>query len=299
MTETDLTSQKTTIAVLGLGAMGARMARRLIDAGHDVAVYNRSPERAAALVEAGARLAPTPRAAAEGRAFVIACVRDDDAARAVWTDPEIGALPAMGAGAIAIESSTLTPACARGLAAAAYEQGVALLDAPVAGSRPQAEAGKLIYMVGGEAAALEQARPVLETLGGAVHYCGESGSGAVLKLLVNALFGVQIAAVAELLALADKSGVPAAKALEILGAMPVTSPAAKGVGGLMIAGKLAPMFPIDLVAKDFRYVENAAAAANTAVPTASAVRAVYERAIDDGHGDLNIAGVCKLFFAGE
>ncbi len=285
----------TRIAVLGLGAMGARMAARLLDAGHDVSVFNRTPERGAELEARGARPAATPRKAVAGAEMVIAMLRDDAASRTVWLDPETGALGGLGAGALAIEASTLTPGWVRDLAPAVAQAGGRFLEAPVAGSRPQAEAGQLIYFLGGEAEAVEAARPLLELLGGALHHVGPAGHAAVVKLAVNALFGVQVAAVAEILGLFRKAGLDAGAAAAVLGETPVLSPAAKGAAGLMLAGNFAPQFPIDLVAKDFGYVAEAAAGTGAEMPTAAAVRQVYVRAAEAGLGGDNIAGVAQLF----
>ena len=285
----------TRIAVLGLGAMGSRMAARLLAAGHEVSVYNRTPERGAELEARGARLAATPREAGVGAEVVIAMLRDDAASRAVWLDPETGALAGLGEGALAIESSTLTPGWVRDLAPVVAEAGGRFLEAPVAGSRPQAEAGQLIHFLGGQAEAVEAARPVLETLGGARHHVGPAGAAAVVKLAVNALFGVQVAAVAEVLGLFRKAGLDAEAAAAVLGETPVMSPAAKGAAGLMLAGNFAPLFPIDLVEKDFGYVAEAAAAADAELPTAEAVRRVYARAKAEGLGGDNIVGVARLF----
>jgi len=285
----------TTIAILGLGAMGARMAARLLDTDHDVTVYNRSMERARDLVAKGARVAETPRQAAEGRDIVISCVRDDDASRAVWLDPDRGALAALGKDAIAIESSTLTVPWTRELAATAAERGVRFVDAPVAGSRPQAEAGQLLYLAGGEPETVDAVRDVLLAMGQAVHHCGPSGSGMVMKLAVNALFGIQVAALAEVLGMTRKAGISDSQATEVLGAMPVTSPALKGIGGLMTARTFAPMFPIDLVEKDLGYVVATTSSLGGESPVTAAVRAVYGRAKDEGLGGDNITGVVKVF----
>lgn len=289
-------NQTKKIAVLGLGAMGARMASRLLEFGHAVTLYNRNPARADSLVQAGAKLAKTPKEAAKGQDLIIACVRDDEAARTIWADPEQGALAGMNPETIAIDSSTLTPECARELAQTAKKAGIRMLDAPVVGSRPQAEAGQLIYLVGGDASDLSIVQPLLEQLGRAVHHCGPSGSGAIVKLIVNALFGIQATAVAELLSFADKSGLSQQQTLDILGDMPVMSPAARGVGSLMVAGQFAPMFPIELVAKDFSYASASARAVGAEIPTTKAAGATFERAQKSGLGDLNISGIHKLFF---
>lgn len=283
------------IAVLGLGAMGARMAKRLIEAGETVTVYNRSPGRAHELGQIGAMIAATPREAAEGADIVIAMVADDDASRAVWTAPGEGALNGLGTQAIAIESSTLTPGWVHELDGLVAQRGARFLDAPVAGSRPQADAGQLIYLVGGADQTLARARPVLSVMGGAIHHVGPVSHGAVLKLTVNTLFGIQVAAVAELIGFLEASGLDAENAIGVLGDTPVMSPAARGIAGLMLAGSFAPMFPIDLVAKDFRYAVAAASAAGAGIPLAQATGNVFHTAVEHGYGGDNIAGVSRLY----
>lgn len=283
------------IAILGLGAMGARMARNLLQKGHDVVVYNRTAARVKPLVAEGARGAGTPREAAAGADVVIGMVTDDHASRALWLDERTGAAGGLGAGAIAIESSTLTPAWVHDLAGAIAASGAAFLDAPVVGSRPQAEAAALIYLVGGPVEALERARGVLAAMGSAIHHVGPVGAGTVMKLAVNGLFGIQVAALAELLGMVERAGLERAQVVELLGSMPVTSPALKGIGGLMAARAFAPMFPIDLVEKDFGYIVETAQRLGAATPTAAAVRAVYAQAQRQGHGSDNIAAVVQTF----
>jgi 3-hydroxyisobutyrate dehydrogenase len=285
----------TGVAILGLGAMGARMAARLLAGGHAVTVWNRTPERATPLVDLGARAAKTAPDAVAGASIVIAIVRDDDASRAVWLDPQSGALPALAEGAIAIESSTLSHAWTLELAAKFKEHGRAFLDAPVVGSRPQAEAGQLIHLVGGDQALLEQATPVLAAIGGARHWCGDAGTGTAMKLAVNSLFGIQIAALAELANATRKLGVEPARLADVLGATPVLSPAGKGALGLMLAQAYAPMFPLELAEKDFRYALTAAAENNAATPVTEAVRVVLRQGIAKGFGGDNLTGICRLY----
>jgi 3-hydroxyisobutyrate dehydrogenase-like beta-hydroxyacid dehydrogenase len=283
------------ISILGLGAMGSRMTANLLKAGHAVTVWNRDPEKAAPLVVSGAKRASSPRAAGAGADVVIAVVRDNTASRAVWLDPSTGAFAGMARGAMAIESSTLTVNWVRELGAAAAKLGIDFLDAPVAGSRPQAETRQLIYFVGGEASAIARAVPLLKAMGGAVHHAGAVGSGTGVKLMVNALFGIQLAAMGELIGLAKKIGLDAAKAVEILGTTPVCSPAAKLAAGAMLAGNFAPMFPIELVEKDFGYVVDDASRTGAKVPVSSVTRSVFGDAKSHGFGEDNITGVMKLF----
>ncbi len=163
------------------------LASNLLKAGHTVTVWNRTPAATEALVASGARKASSPKDAAEGAEFVFAIVRDDDASRSVWLDPDHGALAGMSPGAVAIESSTLTPEWVRELGEQLSAKGVALLDAPVSGSRPQAEAGELVYLVGGDGKALSAAEPLLKVLGSSIQHVGPIGTGAIAKLATNTL----------------------------------------------------------------------------------------------------------------
>ncbi|MEQ9322479.1 MAG: NAD(P)-dependent oxidoreductase [Polyangiaceae bacterium] len=284
---------KLKITQLGLGAMGRRMARRLLDAGHAVTVYNRTRAATEPLVAAGARGTEEPREAVDGAHVVVACVRDDEAARSVWLDEARGAARGLGRDTIVIESSTLTPACARELGAAIGAE--RFLEAPVVGSRPQAEAGQLVHLVGGQAATVERAREVLSALGARVHHVGAIGQAATMKLVVNSLFGIQIAALAETLGLAERSGIAVASALEVLGALPITSPAMAAIGSAITREAWAPLFPIELVAKDFGYALAAAEAVGAKVPTVDAVAAVYEAAAAEGLAQENIHAVAKRY----
>lgn len=280
------------IAFLGLGAMGSRMARHLVAAGHAVTVWNRTPEPISALVAIGARAAETPRSAVAQADFALAMVRDDTASRAVWLDGQAGALSALQDHAIAIECSTLSLDWVRSLAGKFANAGRAFLDAPVAGSRPQAEQKQLIFMAGGTAATLAAASPVLELMGAAVHHAGHIGAGTAVKLAVNALFGIQLCAMAELLEWLRQQNVDPSRALEVISATPVCSPAAKVAGGSMLAGAFSPMFPISLVEKDFGY---ACAAAAGDAPMTTAAHKVFTRALTAGLGADNITAVVQLY----
>lgn len=286
----------TKVALLGAGAMGFRMAQNLLQAQHELIVYNRTADKLKPLLDQGAAHAATPKAAAAQADIVIGMVTNDDGSRNIWLDPENGAVLGLSSQKIAIESSTLTVAWTQQLAAAVTGRGAAFLDAPVVGSRPQAEAGKLIYLVGGNAETVAQAQSVLLSAGAAaVHHVGATGQGMTMKLAVNALFGIQVAALAEMIGMLSQCGIPPEKAMACLGELPVTSLATKGAGGLMVSNHHAPMFPIELVAKDFRYVLQTVQTAGTTAPASQAVYGVYQDAIAQGYGEENITGVVQLF----
>jgi 3-hydroxyisobutyrate dehydrogenase-like beta-hydroxyacid dehydrogenase len=258
-------------------------------------VWNRGASATESLVAEGAAAAPSPRDAARGVEFVVAMLRDDEASRAVWLAPETGAFAGMEKDAVAIDSSTLTVACMRELGRRAQERGIAFLDAPVVGSRPQADAGALIFLVGGDEEVLTLAAPVLRCMGAAIHHAGPSGHGAALKLAVNALFGIQVAAVAELIGLLRASGIDCARAGEIIGQAPVCSPAAKGALASMLAGNFAPMFPVELVGKDFGYIRRFAEEHDARTPVGDAASMVMAEAAARGMGADNLTGIVRLY----
>jgi len=282
------------IALLGLGAMGSRMAANLLKADHALTVWNRTPEAAAALVAQGAKQAPTPRQAAAGADFVFAMVRDDEASREIWLSPHHGVLEGLKEGAIAIESSTLTPGWIRELGLAVAARGSALLEAPVAGSRPQAETAQLVYFIGGDEAVLKQVKPLLMAMGSTITHVGPLGSGALVKLSTNALLGVQVTVLAELIGLLKRSGADVASAVKAIGGTAAWSPAANNLSSSMLAGNFSPQFPVELIEKDFNYAVDAAGSPEV-VPTIAAARGVFQKAIADGFGGDNMTSVVQLF----
>lgn len=283
------------VAFLGLGAMGQRMARRLLEAGHPVRVWNRDPAKAMALGAAGAQVAGTPGEAAEGASVVLAMVRDDLASRRVWCAPADGALARMPAGAVAVDCSTLGLDWVSELAAAAAAGGVSFLDAPVAGSRPQADSGLLIHLVGGDLPALQRAEPILKAWSAAVHHVGPNGTGALAKLMLNQFFAVQVAAMAEILGLAKGFDADFVRLVDAITATPVCSPALKMAAQAMLAGLHAPQFPVDLVEKDLGYAADAGGRVAAKMPLGRAVRAVVSDAQSAGLGGDNLTALARLY----
>lgn len=283
------------IAFLGLGAMGARMAIHLVKAGYPVTVWNRDPAKATPLLQHGATLAATPRAAVQSAAVVISMVTDDVAARSVWLDAQTGAVAALEPNSIAIECSTVTPAWVRKLAEAVRSRGAQLLDAPVVGSRPQAEAAQLVLMVGGEGLALEQVRPALNTMAAKVLHVGTVGQGAVLKLAINALFAAQLNSVAELLGFLTRNGYAPEQAANLLGEFPVVAAPIAAAAKLMAARNTTPLFTIDLIEKDLGYLLDTARASGAELPGADIARTAFQRAQQRGLGGANVSGLAAVF----
>lgn len=190
-----------------------------------------------------------------------------------------------------MESSTLSPAWVTQLAALVVRRGARFLDAPVVGSRPQAEAGALVHLVGGAAEDVAAAAPVLSATGQAVHHLGPAPAGTVAKLLVNALFAGQVAMLAELFGAARLQGLDARAFLDALGQLPVASPAVKGAGAAMLDRRFAPMFPIGLLLKDLDY----AAALSSTLPMTHRLREVFAGAAAQGLSPLNITAMAQLY----
>ena len=282
------------ITFLGLGAMGSRMAANLLKAGHQVTVWNRSPSATTALLKAGAKITASPAVGASNADFVISMVRDDEASRRVWLDAEHGALAAMKVGAIAIESSTLSTEWIHQLGDNAQKRGIALLEAPVSGSRPAAEAGQLVYLVGGEACVLAKTQDILKAMGSAIHHVGPVGTGTLVKLATNALLGIQVIALAELIAMLQRGGAEVDVALKAIAATPVWAPVANYLAATMQQNDFRPQFPVELIEKDFGYAM-AAAGSETSAPILSAARSVFQEGIKRGLGGDNMTAVIRLY----
>jgi 3-hydroxyisobutyrate dehydrogenase-like beta-hydroxyacid dehydrogenase len=203
--------------------MGLPMARNVLEAGFPLTVFNRTPERCGPLVEAGATLAATPAELARAADVVITMVADGDAVRALLEGPD-GLLAGAAPGLVLAEMSTIGPLAARELAALCADHEVAMIDAPVSGSIAVATAGQLTILVGGEEAALERARPVLDAMSKAVLHLGPSGAGAAMKLGLNLIIGATVMSVSEALVLAEASGIEREAAYDAIAASVVGSP---------------------------------------------------------------------------
>jgi 3-hydroxyisobutyrate dehydrogenase len=280
------------VSFLGLGLMGSAMARRLLDHGFALTVWNRDSRRAAPLVERGARLAATPADAARGADAVIAMLADDAASRSVWLG-ESGALGAMERGAIAIDSGTLTVTWMRELAGLAASRGLSFLDAPVTGSKPQAEQGVLNFLVGGEADAVERAKPLFAVMGKGCVHLGPTGSGALLKLINNFMCGVQLASLGEAIAMAQRSGLDIRRTADVLAAGSPGSPIVKMVVERMVARDYTPNFLVPLMVKDLTYAIETFAAEGIELSDARAARERFSEAAKAGYQDRDIAAVVE------
>jgi 3-hydroxyisobutyrate dehydrogenase len=281
------------IAVLGLGIMGGGMARNLLKAGFPLTVYNRTRAKAEPLAALGATVADSPRAAAAGADIVLAMVGDDQASRAIWLGAD-GALGAAQPGAVLVECSTLSLDWVRELAGRCAELGLDFLDAPVTGSKDAAEAGELKLMLGGETAALERARPVLDAISTQVTHFGPSGAGALIKLINNLMVATQIAALAEGLNLAERGGLDMAQVVPFLINAGPASPVVKAKAARIAAHDYADtQFALRWMHKDATYAMRAADELGAPMPTLAAARELYRVARNLGLDDQDFAAVAE------
>jgi 3-hydroxyisobutyrate dehydrogenase len=280
------------VTLLGLGTMGNGMANQLLAAGFPLTVWNRSPGKARALEEAGARVEGTPRSAAAAADVVISMVADDAASRAVWLG-ESGALADARAGTVLIECSTASPGWIQELGAAARERGCTLVDAPVTGSRAEAESGRLLFLAGGDPAVIEEVSDVLGAMGRGVLSLGPLGSGAFVKLVNNFVCGVQVAALAEAVNLIEASGLDRRRALSVLLEGAPGSPLVRGVSARMLEPSDQVNFAVDLMAKDLTYAMAVAATHHIDLATARAALQLFRTAGERGLGRRDIAAVVE------
>ena len=237
------------LGFVGLGVMGGGVARRLLDAGHDVVGWNRTRGKADPLLEAGLRWADSPRDVAERSEIVFTMVTNTAAVRAV-TEGHDGILAGLGPGKLYVDMSTASPANSRALAERVAERGAQMLDAPVSGSVATLEQGKLSIMVGGEVDAFERARPVLEVIGPKVFHVGPNGSAVTMKIATNLSLAVQMLAFSEGVLLAEKSGIPRELAVEVILASVIASPMVVYRGPFVLEQPDEAWFDVNMMQKD-------------------------------------------------
>ena len=283
----------TRIGCIGLGVMGAPMARNLLAAGFEVVAWNRSPEPLAELVAAGAHGAASPAAAAAEADAFITMVSDDAALVAVLGGPE-GAIATARPGSLAIDMSTVSPALARELAAEARERGVGFLDAPVSGGDVGAREGTLSIMVGGEAADVERARPVFEVLGSRVTHIGEAGAGQVTKACNQVLVAVIFGGLAEALVLGSKLGVDPATILDALGGGMAANRIMEVRRDNFLDHDFAPGFKVDLHHKDLEIALGASGEVDAPLPLTAEVQQMFRQLRAAGFGEEDDSALLRV-----
>src|SRR5215469_355697 len=277
------------IAFLGLGIMGRPMAANLVKAGHEVAVWNRTPGKQVD----GARIATTPGDAANGAEVVWMCVSDTRAVEGVLFGAG-GVETTIGSGAVVVDSSTISPTAERQFADRLKAKGVDYVDAPVTGSKVAAEAGSLIFMVGGDEAVLARIDPLFKAMGKQVFRMGEASKGQAAKIVMNLQIALIFEGFAEALTLAAKLGVNVDRLLPLIQASMVKSGVVEYKAPFILKRDFTPNFPLRLMLKDIHLALDAAKEVRVKLPGLETVEEVYEMASEDGHQDLDYAATLTL-----
>jgi 3-hydroxyisobutyrate dehydrogenase len=276
------------VGIAGLGRMGGAMAERLREVGHDLIVWNRSPEKATPLVEAGAQLAASPADLASRADVILSILTDAKAVDGVYRGP-VGVLLAQLAGKLVIEMSTVQPETEIALAVEVRAKGAAFVECPVGGTTGPARQGKLIGLVGGEAEDVERARPILEQLCRRIDHVGPVGAGASMKLAINLPLLVFYQALGEAYALCRHVGLDPAAMMDLF-ADTSGGPNILKVRGPAIAAALSgdtsapPAFDVDSIRKDLRTMLAEGSARGTDLPLVRQALAVYDEAAQAGWG---------------
>ncbi len=281
------------IGFIGLGPMGSAMAHRLIAAGHDLSIWNRTPEKAHGLVKAGARLADSPADAARPAEIVISSVANDAALETVILGKD-GVADGLAAGALHVSASTVSVALAGRLAAEHAARGQHFVSAPVLGRPPAAEAGKLFVMAAGEAGAVLRAQTVLGEIGQRVFVVGElPGQANLAKLACNFLIFSTIEQFSEVFALVEKGGLDRAKFFELLTESFFTAPVHKNYGKLILDRAYEPGVKVTLGAKDTKLFLQAGEELSVPLPFASLLRDRFLSAVARGEADLDFTVIAR------
>jgi 3-hydroxyisobutyrate dehydrogenase-like beta-hydroxyacid dehydrogenase len=287
-----LTNKDTRLGFIGIGNMGSRIAKRLLEHGYQVIAYNRSREAAEALVKYGATVANSIAELASKADVVLSSLTNDDAVKNVYTDPQ-GVFAHLRRGSAVIEMSTVSPATSRELCELSREAGVKFLDSPVSGSTPSAEEGTLTLFCGGDEELFQAAQPIFSSIASQYFYLGGSSSGTAMKLVANTLLGVGMQAIAESVALGQKEGLDRHRLLEVLSHTAVIAPAHLGKLSRADRGDYSPQFPIRLMNKDFGLVLETAAAAKVPMPATAAAYQMNVAEFSEGKEE-DFSAVIKL-----
>jgi 3-hydroxyisobutyrate dehydrogenase-like beta-hydroxyacid dehydrogenase len=254
------------VGFVGLGVMGGRIAKRLLDAGHEVSGHNRTRAKADWLLAQGMGWADSPRAAAEASEVTFSMVTGTQALRAVTDGPD-GLLAGLGPGKVYVDMSTVSPSASQELAAKVAERGAAMLDAPVSGSVVTLEEGRLSIMVGGDREVFERVLPVLRDIGPTVTHVGPGGRAVLMKIATNLSLAVQMVAFSEGVLLAEKAGIPRETAVEVLLHSVIASPMVRYRGPFVLKMPEEAWFDVDMMQKDMLLALEAGRELDVPLPT--------------------------------
>lgn len=283
----------TQIGFVGLGLMGSRIVKRLLDRGYSVAGYNRTPAKAQALVNAGMQLCASPREVAEAADVIFTMVSDTAALSAV-TEGTDGILAGLSPGKIYVDMSTVSPRLIRDLAGQVTAKGAQMLEAPVSGSIPAAEGGTLVMFVGGEAETLERVRPIFEIMSQKIVHVGSNGQGVATKIAINMSLPIQLIALFEGLLLAERSGVPRESALEALLNSVIASPSMKYRAPFILNMPEEVWFNVAMMEKDVRLALELGEELGVPLASAQLTKEMLAKATAMGYSDEDFAALFKV-----
>ncbi len=282
-----------TVGFVGLGAMGSRIAGRLLDAGNELYGSNRTESKAKPLIERGMQWRATPREVAAAAEVIFSMVTDDAALEAIASGPD-GILAGLQEGKIYVDMSTVSPRASRQLAERVDSLGAQMLDAPVSGSIPQAQTGTLAIFVGGSESAFATVEPLLRELGQAVTHVGVNGQGLLIKLAVNISLAVQTLAFSEGLLLAERGGIDPRLAAEAMSTSSIGSLMLKARVPLLLDLPEQAWFDVALMAKDIRLAREAADELAIPLPSAAVAEEMLARASEMGYAHRDIAALHEV-----
>ncbi|WP_446745688.1 NAD(P)-dependent oxidoreductase [Silvibacterium acidisoli] len=281
------------LGFIGLGIMGGPMAQHLIKAGHQVALWSYSAEKAEKLAGSGAAACKTPAEVAQQSECVFLCVGDTKMSREVILGKD-GLVNGAQKGLVIVDCSTVSPAESRQISAELKQKGIDFLDAPCTGSRAGAENATLTFMVGGDSAVFEKTKPYFQVMGKQLYYCGESGMGLQAKLSQNMILGNLLQAFNESLVLSTKGGVPPELMLEILDNSAAKSGLITAKAPFVLARDFSTKFSVKWLEKDMGLMLDSAAELNVPAPLTALSRQLYRAAIAKGYGEEDICGSIRV-----
>jgi len=285
------TANTTRLGYIGLGGMGSRIAARLLAAGYEVSTFDQNPAKRDALKAKGARASESVLELTRSVDVVLSCLTDDQAVRDVYFGAG-GVLENAKPETVVIEMSTILPETSRELASKASQVGVQAMDVAISGSTPAAEQGTLTLLAGGNPDVFEASQPIFQAIAAKYFHMGPSGAGTTMKMVVNAILGIGMQAIAEASALGEKSGLSREILLQVLAQTAVIAPAHVGKLSRAARGDYSPQFPLPLMNKDFRLILELASEVGAKMPATSAAFQVNTETLQM-YGDLDFSAVLK------
>ncbi|SDB99300.1 3-hydroxyisobutyrate dehydrogenase [Terribacillus halophilus] len=281
------------IGFIGLGIMGENMALNLLEKGEQLVVFNRTKEKAQALMDKGAVWADSPREVSEQADIVFTMLTDPGAVQAVAYG-EDGLFSGMKENSLWVDVSTVKPAFTKEMADAARAHHIRFVDAPVSGSKAPAQQGKLHFLVGGEEQDVKEVTPLLEKMGQSIQYMGANGNGSATKLAVNMLLVQSLTGLSEAISFGEAVGLDKEHLMDVLLALPVTSDIQAGKRDTILQQNFDPQFPLEHAYKDLQQISETAYEAGAPLPMTNSVKELYALAKKNGYGKQDVAAVYAL-----